>query len=74
MIRGVEYREEPTSGPGSTENPHLSHNTLRVRKLDTAIEFFALCTPEGEWYERGRMVWFVMVAEKKSEELCHWYS
>lgn len=68
VSRGVECKEESTSGSGGTGDPHLSHNVLRVRELDPSVEFFALCTPDGEWYERGRMGWFAMVAEEKSEK------
>lgn len=67
-ICSVECGEEPAVTPGTLgagDGSHLEHNVIRVRKLDPSVGFFALCTPEGEWYERGRMGWFGMVAEEK---------
>jgi hypothetical protein len=56
------------TGEGKEPHSHLRHNVSRVRELSPEVQFFALCTPQGEWYERGRMGWFGMVANEMEEK------
>lgn len=39
-----------------------------VRTLPEGYSTFALVTPEGEWFQRGRMGWWAMVSDAKEPD------
>lgn len=48
----------------------IAVNMAPIAKLlnqDKPYEFFALLTPDGEWFERGSMGWWGIVADEKQD-------
>lgn len=41
-------------------------NACVIKEFD-AHPFFALVTPDGEWHEKGKMLWFAVVADEDDD-------
>jgi hypothetical protein len=70
VVQGHEVIEQQANldaGGPLDRTGHLAHNMVQVMDLDPGTDFFAILTPDGEWYERGRMGWFGFVQDEKPQ-------
>ena len=53
---------------GGRWSNRLPGDTALVRELPDGYETFAIVTPDGQWFEKGKMGWWACVSNEKDAE------